>query len=72
MERAPTRQDRIQGIGLEGFLVELFKHGWVDEKFCGLKRFKVIYESHGEPNNNYIEWTAVIKERQVSSRPGLN
>ncbi len=64
MDRAPTLEDRANKIGLEEFIKELREHGWVDSssRITALKRFRIRYEGHEEPGNNYVRWSAVLKE----------
>jgi|GEM_PF-4001407 hypothetical protein len=64
MGRPPTLEDRAQRVGMKGFFEEVQKHDWVDKGLRSLKRFKVTYEVHEEPDNNYIQWTAILNEQQ--------
>jgi hypothetical protein len=62
LNRAPALDDRAKKIGFEGFIDDLVKHGWVDKnRDTCLKAFKVQYEGHAEPNNNYVEWRAILR-----------
>ena len=62
MDRPPTLEDRAQRVGMEGFFEELQRQEWADDNLRALKRFRVTYEGHEEPGNNYIRWAAILQE----------
>lgn len=64
MDEAPTLDDRKLKVGLEGFLEELRRCGWVDEENYAIKVFRITYEGHAEENNNYIRWTAILNNEK--------
>jgi hypothetical protein len=60
LNRAPTQEDRVKKIGFERFLDDLVKQGWVaKDRDTALQAFKIAYEGHPEPGNNYVEWRAI-------------
>ncbi|HLC55370.1 MAG TPA: hypothetical protein VJJ75_02440 [Candidatus Nanoarchaeia archaeon] len=64
IDRAPILEDREQKIGLDGFHEQLWENGWMDEEGHSLLRgeFRIVYEAHAEPGNNFIQWSAMITE----------
>jgi len=62
MDRVPTLEDRKKRVGLMEFVEVLREHGWVDENYRGLKRFRLRFEGYAEKGNNYIEWTAFLRQ----------
>lgn len=64
MNRAPTEEDRRNRVGLDEFIVELQKHGWVtnDTRHTHLKKFAVYYSACHHDDFNYMEWSAVLLE----------
>jgi len=63
MDREPSLEDRTKKVGFNGFIKELQRHGWAsdDSRVTALKNFRVEYEGHIEPGNNYIQWTGVLR-----------
>jgi len=62
MNRAPAKEDIEDKVGIDGFMRELEKQGWVstDNEFIIHKNFTYSNEQHSEPENNYIEWTGIL------------
>ena len=62
IDRAPTEEDKMDEVGLVGFLKKLQEVGWVDENGISLRCFNMEYAANNEDGNNYIEWNADLLE----------
>jgi len=60
IDKTPTLDDKIKGVGVKGFVRKLEEDGLINiKKKIILKRFVVIYNNHAEKGNNYVEWSAI-------------
>ena len=62
LNRTPTPKDRQKKIGLDGLAKKLAMHGWIDGEETVIREFNLLYEANAQPGNNYIQWTATLRE----------
>jgi len=60
IDKTPTLDDKIKGVGVKGFVRKLEEEGLINiKRKVILKEFMVSYDDHAEKGNNYVEWSAI-------------